>query len=190
MRVAHPWEPDAESSRPGICSTGVETALLIAAAVAAAGSAYGVYASGQAQGAAADFNAQVAQQQAQAARDAAAVEEEQTRERNRRIQATARARAAASGVVPSEGSPLLILMDNAAQAELEAQRARFGGELTAAGFRGQAAQQQFAARQARTAGGIGAGISLLSSGASIGTRAFSTRNTSALNAPNFGGDLF
>lgn len=168
--MSWPWEADSERSRPGICSTGVETALIIAAAVAAAGSAYGIYASGQAQQAAGEYNAEVAEQQAVAARGSAAVDEEASRERSRRLQAAARAAYGASGVAQDEGSPLLVMMDNAAQAELEAQRIRYGGELAATGYGNQATLARTQGRQAAEAGTVGAGISLLSSGASIGTR--------------------
>jgi hypothetical protein len=189
MRVAHPWEPDAEPARPGLCSTGVETALLVAAAVAAAGTAYSIYASGQAQQAAGEYNADVAEQQAQAARASAAVDEEAAREKARRIQAAARAAYGASGVSQEEGSPLLVLMDNAAQAELEAQRIRYAGELAATGYGNQATLARTQGAQAAQAGQIGAGISLLSSGASIGYRAYYGMNRpgdfAALQSPAY-----
>ncbi len=172
MRVAQPWEPDREPERPGICSTGVEVALLIGAAVAAAGTAYSVYAAGQAQQQAAGYNADVAENQAQAARNAAAVDEEASREKARRIQAAARATYGASGASQEEGSPLLVLMDNARQSELEVQRIRYSGELAARGYQNEANRVRYEGAQAAQAGTIGAGISLLSSGASIGTRAY------------------
>jgi hypothetical protein len=149
---------------------GISEAILIASALPAAGSAYGTYAAGEAQGKAADYNQQSADMQAQQARDAAAIAEEEARERNARLQGMARARASASGVVTSEGSPLLVLMDNAAQAELEAQRIRYGGEVRAAGLESESRLQGAYGANARTAGAIGTGVSLLSSASNIGQR--------------------
>jgi len=172
MRVVQPWEPDREPDRPGICDYGLEIALIVGAAVAAAGTAYSIYASGQAQEAAAEYGADVAENQAQASRNAAAVDEDIAREKSRRIQAAARAAYGASGVTQDEGSPLLVMMDTAAQSELEVQRIRYGGELATGGYISEATRQRHYGQQAAQAGAIGAGISLLSSGASIGSRAY------------------
>lgn len=108
----------------------------------------------------AKYNAQVAENQAFQARQAAAVRAEQSRERSRRIQSAARARAAASGV-ELEGSPGFVLLDNARQAELDAQRLKYGGEVQAEGYDAQARLHRFMAPQYEQAGMIQSGTTLL-----------------------------
>ena len=137
-------------------------AALVAAVVAAAASAYATYQSGQQQAKGFRYQAQQQENQAQAARNAAAVQEAQSRERNKRIMALARARAGASGVVSTEGSPLLVMLENARQAELEAQLIRYGGEIQAGFLEGESRLSTFRGRNARRAGNIGAGTTLLS----------------------------
>ncbi len=150
---------------------GIVEGVLIAAAVAsAATAAYASYESGQQAQKAARYNSQVADIEAQQAKDAAAIQESNYREETRHRQAAARAARGATGVT-TEGSPLLVLMDSAQQAELEAQRIKYGGEVAATGYQSQAAYQRYAGRQAAQAGAYGAGVSLLGSAAS-GAKAY------------------
>lgn len=149
---------------------------------AAAAQAYATYQAGQAQAAGLRFQAEQAENQAIAARQAAAVREQQSRERLDRVRAIARARASASGIISSEGSPLLILLENARQAEFEAQLIRYGGEVQAQAAGQEAQLRLFGSRSAQRAGMIGAGTSLLSgvaSAASIYARSGSTPATSS-----------
>src|SRR3990167_5430894 len=81
-------------------------------------SAYAAYQSGQQQAKALDYQAKVARNQATAAQQAAQVAAENARERNRRVLASQRARIGASGVIGSEGSPLLVQLESAEQAAL------------------------------------------------------------------------
>lgn len=144
-------------------------AILAGAAVAGtAVSAYSSYASGQQASKAAAYNAQTADLQAQQARDAAKIDAENQQEAARRVQGQTRARIAASGVEQSEGSPLLTIMDNARQAEIEKQRILYGGELRATGLQNQATLSRYQGGQAATAGFYGAGINLLSGISSAG----------------------
>jgi hypothetical protein len=109
------------------------------------------------------YNARLAEQQAAQARDAAALEEEAYRAHAKRVQAANRASIGASGVT-TEGSPLLVLMDNAAQAEYEAQRIRYGGAIQAEGLRQRGDLLRFEGGAAtRNLPGVyaGAGVSLL-----------------------------
>lgn len=128
-----------------------------------------------------EYNRRVAENQAAQARQAATVEEENYRRQVRAAQAANRAAIGASGV-DMTGSPLLVLMDNASQAEMEAQRIRTAGLSQAAALESQAdlesyygAQAQNAAARQRqqigqqeTAAYIGAGTSLLSSAGQLG----------------------
>lgn len=103
---------------------------------------------GKAEGAAADMNAQSAQQEAQ------------SRENAQRAQAQRQLGMIRAGVSKSgatmEGTPLAVLSESAANAEIDALNTRYGGQREAALYsaRGQ---------NARTAGYMRAGTSLLSS---------------------------
>ena len=147
---------------------GSAVAAIITAVVAAAASAYSAYSASEQQAAALKAQSRQERNRAQAARDAAAVAEFQARQRSDRVRATARARAAASGIDPAEGSPLLIELENARQAEYDAQLIRYGGEVQS-GYLGQEARlMTFRGRQARQAGNVGAGVSLLGGVAKAG----------------------
>lgn len=150
-----------------------EYAAIIGAAAAVVGAgvaSYSAYAQGQAQGDAAKFNAQSAELQAQQARDAAKIDADNQALAANRAQAGVRARAAASGVDPGYGSPLLVMMDNARQSEMERQRILYGGEVRAAGFQSGASLSRFQGGAAENAGNIGAGVNLLSGIARVGSQ--------------------
>lgn len=166
---------------------GVGEALAAVALVGTAASAYATYSSGQAQAEASDHNARLADMQAQQARDAAKIDAENQAEIAKRAQAGVRARIAASGVEMGEGSPLLVLMDNARQASLENQRILYGGELRAQGLEANAALSRYSAGRYREAGGFGAGINLLSGIGKTGSQYFGrSRGLTALSGPSSG----
>ena len=121
-----------------------------------------------AQAAMAEFNAKVAEQQAQAKRNAARFQQERQAKAGERVRSGLQAQFGASGGVPSEGIPLLIEAEQVAENELEnlligqegevqAQRS----ESQAAGFRLQSSIFKQRASNARIGGFIGAGSSLL-----------------------------
>lgn len=147
----------------------------VATVAAAAASAYSQAQAGRAASKAATYQSRIAENQAKAARDAAAVAEQQSRARTDRIKALARARAEASGVMSGEGSPLLIQLENARQAELEAQLVRYSGEVQGGFYESESKMSTFRGRVARRGANTGAGATLLSgvaSGASIGAGAY------------------
>lgn len=76
--------------------------------------------------------AAIAERQAEAARNSGRIQEEIERAKFARQQSRARANIGASGV-NTEGSPLLVLMDNAAEFDMDMQRLRYGTELEAMG---------------------------------------------------------
>jgi hypothetical protein len=152
--------------------TALETAAIVATVASTAVTAYASYQQGQAQQAASEYNAQVAEHQATLARQAAAIREEQQREHDRRLMARARAIYGVSGVSALEGSPLFVQLDNARQAELNALRLRYGGEVQATGFLSQAGLDRFLGETAATQATIGAGATLLSGFGSAGPRLF------------------
>ena len=142
-----------------------------AAVVGAAVAAYGTYESGQQASKAAKYNAKVADQQAELATRAGAQAEADSRERSRRLMATQRAALGTSGVT-TEGTPLLTLLDTAQQAEMDALRARYSGEVRSQGFASEAVLLRSRAGQARTAGAIGAGATLLTGAGNVGNDYF------------------
>lgn len=129
---------------------------LIGAAVSAAGA----IAAGQAEANAADFNADMAQQQAERERQIAARDAEDHRRRNSRVLASSRARRAGSGVA-SQGSPLMVDESTVGEIELGVQDILAGGGARAYGHRQQAALARARGRSAQTGSFLNAGATLL-----------------------------
>jgi hypothetical protein len=140
-------------------------AAVVATVIAAAVSAYAAYEAGQQQEAMAKYQSKIAKNQAQAAQNAAQVAESNHREQDRRIMAEQRALVGGSGL-STEGAPLFVMLDSAKQAELDAIRLRYGGQLQAGGFLDQAKLFQYEGRQAAQAGELAAGTTLLTGAAS------------------------
>lgn len=150
-------------------------AAVVATVVAAAVSAYGAYEAGQQAEAQAKYQSKIARNQAQAAKNAAEVAEQNRRERDRRIMAEQRALVGGSGL-STEGAPLLVMLDSAKEAELDAIRLRYGGSLQSGGFLDQAKLFQFQGRQAAQAGTTQAGTTLITGATSaVGTYGRATR---------------
>ena len=166
------------------------TALIVgavAAVVAAGVSAYGTYAQSQAQQEAATFNAKVARNQSMLAQYQADQQAKQAAERHRRQLAAQRVAIGASGIT-TEGSPLAIMMDSAAEAAYSEGLIRYGGARQSEAFDAAASLQKFYGGQAQQAGYLGVGRSLLS-GASSAAGAYgnySAAHPSSIN-PNSGG---
>ena len=75
--------------------------------------------------------------------------------------AATRARIGGSGVLPGEGSPLLVQMEQAEQARLDEANIRYAGEVGAQANESEAILQGFVGKRAMRQGYIGAGASLL-----------------------------
>jgi hypothetical protein len=123
----------------------------IAAGVSLIGSgisAIGTYKAGQAQAKAYEYNAKMATEQA-------AYEEEQSREKFKQLMGQQKALYAKAGVSLTSGSPLLVLAEQASEAEEEALNIRYAGA-------NQATMYKWQAEQAKQAGTIGAFGSFLS----------------------------
>ena len=130
-------------------------------AAGAAVSAYGAYQQGQAAKKSADFNAEVAQQNAElAVRDARMRATQSEREKTLRLGAI-RASAGASGGSTGEGSVLDVLGDVAAQSELEKQDILYRGEAAKRGYTNTATLDKFQGSYASQAGYLRAGSELL-----------------------------
>ncbi|WP_022729778.1 hypothetical protein [Fodinicurvata sediminis] len=147
--------------------SGIEigTIAAIASVGSAAVGAMGAIQQGQAANAAADYNAKLAEREAQQAEQAAALEERRHRERVRRMIGSQRAAAAAGGGL--EGTPLLMMGETAMKGEIDALLIRNAGSERAVRARSQAALDRMQGQQAQRAGYMGAGSSLLSGATSL-----------------------
>lgn len=143
------------------CECGWVAAGVIVAAIGVAVAVGGAAQSAHQQQQAAKFNKRVAQNSALAARQAAEANADQRKEHLRRVLAQQRANIGGSGVSDTSGSPLLVQIDSARQAELDALRIAHGGEQQALGFEAQGAYARYAGRQAAQASYTQAGGSLL-----------------------------
>lgn len=156
--------------------------MMAAVAVAAAATVASAYMQsqalqeqGQAAENAANYNNQVAQANAKASTDAAAVNEEDAAYRAKLLLGTEKASAGASGVDPNEGSPLAVMDTTTQQSTLDALKIRYGGATQSAAWVNQgqldlmqgAAEKSVADTQSTAAmiGGIGSAASIYTSGA-------------------------
>lgn len=136
----------------------------MAMALAIAGtvmSVMGALQQGKAASNAAKFNASVADRNALIARQQAEEDVNRQRRDTRRRMGSIRARFGASGV-DLAGSPLDVIEDSAAEAELDALTIQHQGELKAQGFDINASMSRTRAKTERQAGFMRAGTALLS----------------------------
>jgi uncharacterized protein involved in type VI secretion and phage assembly len=116
---------------------------------------------GQAAQERANYQAAVQEQQGQQARAIAQRDEEDYRRRAARLAATGRARAGASGAT-MEGTPSLMAEDLMREAEYNALKIRYGGDLQSARSAQQAGLYRASGEDAANRGFMRAGASLLS----------------------------
>jgi len=119
-----------------------------------------------------DYNAAAADRDAKQARVAAALKMGQLAKAGERQQGTVRARAAASGLSISEGSPLELLAENASQIELDQLAAQYEGDVGAKRFESEATLSRYRAGQAREAAKFGYEIADYSAEAARETMSF------------------
>jgi hypothetical protein len=165
------------------------TALIIgavAAVVAAGVGAYAAHEQAQAQQEATKYNAKVARNQALLAQYAADQRAKQAADRHRRILAAQRVAAGVSGIT-TEGSPLAVMMDTAAEAAYQENLIRYGGQQQSEGFLAEANLQTFYGQQAVRTGNLNVGRSLLS-GASGVAASYNQSRASSLGASSYGSD--
>lgn len=132
-------------------------------AVSAVVGVAGAIGQGQAASKADKFNQQVAQQNAQAASDQAAMQLKQQQISAQRQIGAAKAGYGASGVTTS-GSPMDVLADSYTQSEMDANTIIYNGKLKAAGYTNQANLDKAAASDATSAGYVNAASSALLGG--------------------------
>lgn len=137
-----------------------------AAVVSTAVSAVGAITGAISQSRAAKFNAQLAERNAVIAGQQTQAELAMQRRHAAKAIGGMRAAYGASGVA-MEGSPLDVLEDSVAQAELERQNIGYQGVLRAQGYQVDASLSRAGARNAAAGGYMNAASSLLSGGAQI-----------------------
>jgi hypothetical protein len=146
--------------------TGIEIALIVGTAV----STVGAISQGIAEKKQAKKQSAILSQQAQQERIAAGASAEDFRRQQARIMAARRAAMGASGVVQTQGSPLLASEDFESEVEVQARRIRMGGDIRATRLEQQAGMEMSRGRAAQTAGYLRGGSLLLSgAGRTYGT---------------------
>lgn len=151
---------------------GPEMALVAAMAGGITMSAAGQYQQGKEQ-------RKLAKAQAAAmAQDAAAVKEEsrerarKERKEGRKLLARQTVTYAASGVKPGEGTPLLVMLEDAMEVEESARNIQLHGARASSRLLQESKWRKRAGRSAYRAGVIGAGSTLLTGGAQIGLHGY------------------
>src|SRR5512146_200618 len=138
--------------------------------------AYSSYQQGQAQAAEAkaqqrmmEYNARVAEMQARAIEQKTKFDQIRQQRKGQRVMGTLRAKLGASGAMVSEGAPLNLMADQAFELALENALIGYEGQVEAGQARSQGALYSaqggiygMRAKNAATAGMLGAGTSLLS----------------------------
>lgn len=147
--------------------------------VGAAVSAYGAIQQGQATKKAAQFNATVANQNAEAARAQARAQQAQEQRTTFLRLGAIRAQAGASG--GTEGSALDVLGDVAAQGEIQRQQIGFRGELEARGFKNTAALDLFQGKNAAKVANISAAGTVISAADGLAGGGFGGAGTSLVS---------
>jgi hypothetical protein len=140
-----------------------EAALIVGAVAAVAAAGVGAYAASEqasAQDAAARYNRQVALNEMEAKKNAAALEARRVREEAELLKSRQRAIVGSSGFEES-GSMLDAMITTAQLAERDAQIVQYTGQVNAASEAARAGLFGYQAKVARRAGAIGAGSSLL-----------------------------
>lgn len=146
-------------------------------------SAVGAIRAGQAQAGAADYNAQIAQQNSTIAlQQGDAAVAQQQREQSRR-QGSAIALFGASGVDGGQGSAADVLSDNARQMTLDNLTTSYNYKLRAQGFSNQAELDKSNAANSSTAGYLNA----IGGAAQGGSRAYFMSQGGGSSIPAFGG---
>lgn len=162
---------------------GLETLLVGSLIASTVGTGIGVYSAiDQAQTAkeAAKYNAEAASAEALNRETLAAESSRRLRAENRRRMATLRNNLAGTGVLSSEGTPLAIIGENAANLELGVQDAARAAAMQAQSLRAQGAMSLWEGDQQARGALIGGGASLLGGLGSIGSTYASGVRTGAM----------
>lgn len=181
MIAMKPYLPGRPPSYAAYFEPTTATLALVATAASAGIGAIGAIQSGQAAKSQANFQSTVMQQQADRERQDAAIQADNFRQQQSRALATRRANMGASGIDPSQGSPLMVDADFAGESELQALRIRNGGEVAATRLEQNAALTRSAGANAMTGSYFRAGSTLLT-GAANAYGVYSRKGS--LSSPN------
>ena len=132
-------------------------------------SAFGSYMGGRQAQEEASYNAAIKRQQAILSEQAMEAETELMRDDARRLKATQEASFAASGAVVGEGTPLLVLAEEAGRMERDILQQRRNRMIEQQGLRSESQMLRFQGQQAKRAGTIGAVSTILGGGAKFGS---------------------
>lgn len=139
--------------------------VITGAVITAAGvglTAYGQYEAGQTRKSTANYNAKLAENEAIAIEQRVHAESRQLQKEKERLQAAQRAGFAKTGAVITEGTPLLLMAEQAGTIELDILNMQRTGAMRAQASRSEAELSRFAGKQAARAGAIQAGTTILS----------------------------
>lgn len=148
------------------------TVVATTATVAGTGiSAYASYKAGKATESLNNYNAALADQNAQVTQRDAAIQANWQRHENERIKSKQRAAFAANGFVGDTGSPLLTQVAQAGYLEMGALETERQGNIKAGQYAQQSVLDRMAGKSARSAGNLQAGAYLLQ-GAGAGVKGY------------------
>lgn len=150
---------------------GIEGALLATSIIGVGLSAYGSYREGQDAAEASEYNAKIAQEESALTEQAGALDVSRQRQQVSRLIGTQKAITAGSGIELT-GSALDVMINTAAEGELDAQILEYNTKVQASRFRSQSARDLELARASRTSGIFKAGSTLLTQGSRIATDYF------------------
>lgn len=125
---------------------------VIAQAMSSILQGYGQYQSGQAQGSALRYNAEVAELDAKARREQASYEAQMIRKQGQRIIGAQRNAFASSGFATTSGTPLSVVASTARKAEADARLRQYRGNVESSQLQNQAALMRAKASSVESAG--------------------------------------
>jgi hypothetical protein len=169
-----------------LLATSTWVAIGATATVVGAGvSAYGMYQSGQAQKAMGKYNADLAKNEAIAKEQQSRFESLQMQKDKERLTAAQRAGFAKGGSMITEGTPLLLMAEQAGTMELDILNNQRNRAMEAQALRSQSKLDLYAGNQAARAANIGAGATVLSGlgSAGMGVASYKAAGSAGSGAP-------
>jgi hypothetical protein len=138
----------------GFIVAGAGGAAIGAAVGGLALTAYSQYEAGQSAKATANYNAKLAENEAKAKEQQAHVESRQMQKQKERLIAAQRAGFAKGGAVITEGTPLLLMAEQAGEAELDILQNQRNRAMEATALKSEASLQKYQGKQAARAANI------------------------------------
>lgn len=155
---------------------GATTGLALLSLASAGSSAYGQVMEAQDQAQAEMYNATVARQEAELAKQQGKSEADKIRRQAKILRGTQKSLYSKAGVALS-GSAIEVINDSAAEMELDAMLAEYNADVAAQRASGEASFSESQAKQIRRAGTVSAGSTLLTEVASFSARNFGSKKT-------------